>query len=137
MYQGVYLRGVPALNVPPKRGTGNTDAGGSAGHPFSRVQSLQPAATLRGENLKCLLPSIAAEEGKLACAPRDVPSNEDGAVGGGEQLIDGQIRFSGPLRSNEVGEAFLFLIRVPGATRNRAAAGGLFRRFKFTRLRGR
>ncbi len=28
------------------------------------VQSLQPAATLRGENLKCLLPSTATEEGK-------------------------------------------------------------------------
>ncbi len=38
--------------------------GESPGCPFSRVQSLQPVATLRGENLKCLLPSTAAEEGK-------------------------------------------------------------------------
>ncbi len=38
--------------------------GESAEHPFSRVQSLQPAATLRGENLKCLLLSTAAEERK-------------------------------------------------------------------------
>ncbi len=44
---------------------GNTDVGGKAlGIPSHCVQSLQPAATLRGENLKCLLPSTAAEEGK-------------------------------------------------------------------------
>ncbi len=47
-----------------KARVGNTDTGESAGRPFSRVQSLQPAATLRGENLKCLLPSTATEEGK-------------------------------------------------------------------------
>ncbi len=52
----------------------------------------------------------------MACATRDVPSGEDGAVGGGEILGDGQIRFSGPSRSNELGEALLFLIRTSGAT---------------------
>ncbi len=64
----------------------------------------------------------------MACTPRDVPSGEDGAVGGGEHLRDGQIRFSGPSRSNEVGEALLFLICISGATR-RSRHGGLVQAF--------
>ncbi len=38
--------------------------GESPGRTFLCVQSLQPVATLTGENLKCLLPSTPAEDGK-------------------------------------------------------------------------
>ncbi len=79
--------------------------GESAGRHFSRVQSLQPAATLRGENLKCLLPSTAAEEGKWPALLETFPA----------------------ARMAQLAE---------GATR-RGRRGGLVRRFKSTRLRGR
>ncbi len=66
--------------------------------------------------------------GEVACAPQDVPSGEDGAVGGGEHLRDGQIHFNGPSRSNETGESLLILIRISGATR-RSRRGGLVQAF--------
>ncbi len=49
--------------------------------------------------------------GEVACAPLDIPSSEDGTVGGGEHIRDGQIRFSGLSRSNEVGETLLLATR--------------------------
>ncbi len=39
------------------------------------------------------------KRGEVACAPHDVTSGEDGAVGGGEYLRDEQIRFSGRSQS--------------------------------------
>ncbi len=55
-------------------------------HPFSCVQSLQPVATLRGENLKCLLPSTAAEEGKWPGLLETFPVATMAQFGGGEHL---------------------------------------------------
>ncbi len=47
----------------------------------------------------------------MACTLLDIPSSEDGTVGGGEHIRDGQIGFSGLSRSNEVGETLLLATR--------------------------
>ncbi len=47
------------------------------------------------------------KRGEVACAPQDVTSGEDGAVGGGEYLRDEQIRFSGQSRFSYWRGAFL------------------------------
>ncbi len=73
--------------------------------------------------------------GEVVCTPRGAPSGEDGAVGGGEHLRDGQIRFSGPSWSSEAEQALLFLTRVSGATR-RSHRGGLSRAFTIYPLAG-
>ncbi|KAK2867507.1 hypothetical protein Q8A67_025624 [Cirrhinus molitorella] len=73
--------------------------GESVGCPSPHEQCLQLVATLRGENLECLL-----EEGKWAVV---LESSKDGAVRGGEHLGDGQIRFSGLSQSDKEVEMFI------------------------------
>ncbi len=88
-----------------------------------------------GRKSEVALTFNSRRRGEVVCTPRGAPSGEDGAVGGGEHLRDGQIHFSGPSWSSEAEEALLFLTRVSGATR-RSRRGGLSRAFTIYPLAG-
>ncbi len=121
-------------NEAVKARAGNTDAGGKRWASLPTCTMSAICSNSEGRKPEVSLTFNSRRRGEVVCAPRDISSGEDGTVGGGEHLRDGQIHFSGPSRSNEAGEALPFLICISGATR-RSRHRGLFRRFKSTWLR--
>ncbi len=100
--------------------------------PFPRGQCLQSAATLRGENLKWLLPSTVAEEGKWSALLEVHPAAR---MAQGEESISEMDRYAlavhrDPARQRKLSFSWHAYQERP----EEAAVGGLVGRLQSTRL---